>query len=123
MECKEAWKKTEVSLLASEPQQRQFLSSALSQGAAVAAHYDVDYGDDGCRVRLEILPNCHAEGLYQFHASPVSDYHVVNDEREAFAKLTLFSPQVGAKLKQNRAFRADFMYVGVASLPMDLRYE
>lgn len=123
MECKEAWKKTEVSLLASESQQRQFLSSALHQGAAVAAHYDVDYGDDGCRVRLEILPNCHAEGWYQFHASPVSDYHVVNDEQEAFAKLTLWSPEVGAKFKQHHAFRADFMYVGVASLPMDARYD
>lgn len=123
MECREAWKKTEVSLLASESQQRQFLSSALHQGAAVAAHYDVEYGEDGCRVRLEILPNCHTEGWYQFHASPVSDYHVVNDEHEAFAKLTLWSPEVGAKFKQNRAFRADFMYVGVASLPMDLRYD
>jgi hypothetical protein len=119
--CTDAWKQTELSLMGWDAQQRGYLGALHRQGT-VAVHYEVHYLPGSCTVDLELLSNCHAKGKYEFQSQPVTDHKLVHNNTELSAQLPLGAAGIKAQLKGDRAFRADFMYAGIDSLPFDAVY-
>lgn len=104
-----------------DAQRRGYLGALHHQGT-VAVHYEVHYLPSGCTVDLELLSNCHAKGKYEFQPQPVTDHKLVHNDTELSAQLPLGAAGIKAQLKGDRAFRADFMYAGIDSLPFDAVY-
>jgi hypothetical protein len=82
----------------------------------------VRFSTEGCKVELELLPNCLGEGAYSFAPYPATESRVAHDALELGAKLPLMSVDVGAKLKAGRALRTDFDLAGVMALPIGKPY-
>lgn len=78
----------------------------------------VRYATEGCKVSLELIPNCIGEGKYTFSPYSATDKRVARNQTELAAKLPLFSLNVGGSLTTGRALRTDFDLAGVASLPI-----
>ena len=85
-------------------------------------HYDVRYSREGCSVELELLPNCLAPGEYAFEPQPVTEFKVIHNDSQAAAELPLGAAAIQAQIKGDRAFRVDYMYAGIDSLPADAHY-
>jgi hypothetical protein len=73
---------------------------------------------DGCKVTLELIPNCIGDGAYAFAPYPANEKRIAHDQTELGAKLPLFSLDVGGKLTTGRALRTDFDLAGMAALPV-----
>lgn len=73
---------------------------------------------DGCKVSLELIPNCIGDGAYAFAPYPANEKRIAHDQTELGATLPLFSLDVGGKLTTGRALRTDFDLAGMAALPV-----
>ena len=73
---------------------------------------------DGCKVTLELIPNCIGDGAYAFAPYPANEKRIAHDQTELGAKLPLFSLDIGGKLTTGRALRTDFDLAGMAALPV-----
>ena len=82
----------------------------------------VRFATDGCKVDLELLPNCLGEGTYGFSPYPASERRIARDQRELAASLPLLSVNLGSKITAGRALRTDFDLAGMASLPAGKPY-
>ena len=78
----------------------------------------VRYATDGCKVSLQLIPNCIGDGQYSFAPYPATEKRIAHDQSELGAKLPLFSLEVGGKLTTGRALRTDFDLAGMAALPV-----
>lgn len=78
----------------------------------------VRFATDGCKVSLQLIPNCIGDGQYSFAAYPATEKRIAHDQTELGAKLPLFSLDVGGKLTTGRALRTDFDLAGMAALPV-----
>lgn len=92
---------------------------AVMRGQGVIA---VRFSSEGCKVELELLPNCLGEGAYTFAPYPATESRVAHDALELGAKLPLMSVDLGAKLKVGSALRTDFDLAGVMALPIGKPY-
>ncbi len=82
----------------------------------------VRFSSEGCKVELELLPNCLGVGAYTFAPYPATESRVAHDALELGAKLPLMSIDIGGKLKAGRALRTDFDLAGVMALPIGRPY-
>ncbi len=78
----------------------------------------VRFATDGCKVSLELIPNCIGEGTYAFAPYPATEKRIAHDQTELGTTLPLLSVNLGGKLTQGRALRTDFDLAGMAALPV-----
>ena len=78
----------------------------------------VRFATDGCKVSLQLIPNCIGEGKYEFAPYPATEKRIAHDQIELGAKLPLFSLDLGGKLTSGRALRTDFDLAGMAAIPV-----
>jgi hypothetical protein len=110
-------KKSEADLMGWDAGSRANVAMMRRQGVVA-----VRFSSEGCKVELELLPNCLGEGAYAFAPYPATESRVAHDALELGAKLPLMSVDVGAKLKAGRALRTDFDLAGVMALPIGKPY-
>ena len=110
-------KKSEADLMGWDAGSRANVALMRRQGVVA-----VRFSSEGCKVELELLPNCLGEGAYTFAPYPATESRVAHDALELGAKLPLMSVDVGAKLKAGRALRTDFDLAGVMALPIGRPY-
>lgn len=82
----------------------------------------VRFATNGCKVDLELLPNCIGEGTYAFSPYPASEKRIAHDQKELGASLPLLSVDLGGKITAGRALRTDFDLAGMAALPVGQSY-
>ncbi len=82
----------------------------------------VRFATDGCKVSLQLVPNCIGEGTYAFAPYPANEKRIAHDQTELGAKLPLLSLDIAGKLTTGRALRTDFDLAGMAALPMGKPY-
>lgn len=92
---------------------------AVSRQQGVLA---VRYAAKGCEVSLELLPNCHAAGSYEFSPYAGNESRIASSKEELFVKLPLGAVELSAQLAQGRSLRTDYRLAGMWTLPAGRRF-
>jgi hypothetical protein len=87
---------------------------AVSRQQGVLA---VRYAAKGCQVSLELLPNCHAAGRYEFSPYAGNESRIASSKEELFVKLPLGAVELAGQLAQGRSLRTDYRLAGMWTLP------
>lgn len=82
----------------------------------------VRYSAEGCKVTLELIPNCIGQGSYAFEPYPATEKRIAHNQSELAAKIPIFSLNAGAAFSRGHALRTDFDLAGVAALPVGKPY-
>lgn len=119
VQCSAVRPQTEPDLMAWDPGSRASLARLRQEGLVA-----VRYRAEGCNVELELLPHCIGRSAkYTFLPYPEQQTKLARTAEELYAQLPLGAAKLGGKLKGEQMIRTDYVLVGTAAIPADLKIE